>query len=80
VRFPTRRFIGHRKACRAVYHARNESWNTAWGPISATYVIWHPVTRARLRYPYMIVRCNDNDCPALIGIRVSDFDAKLPKT
>ena len=61
-------------------HAHNKTWITAWGPIAKTYTMWHPVTGTRLRFPYITIRCNDIDCPALLGIRVSDFDGRLPQT
>lgn len=75
----SREFVRHRRGCSARKLAQKGDWGNAWAFIVHPYIVRHPVTKKLLRYTYTVWRCNDADCPALLGVRCRDLDAVLPR-
>lgn len=81
--FHVRRFRAHSRNCYARKHAQTGDWGTAWAvgcqPTEMQrdlFTTKHPVTGKALRHTWVLIRCNDTDCPASSGNVVGE---DLPK-
>jgi hypothetical protein len=74
----TRLVRGHVRGCAAKQLTMAGQWDTAWGVVVEKYRSFKH-GRSGTTKPYVVLGCNDPDCPAEIAIRLDAITALLPR-
>ena len=68
----------HNRNCWARRAVLRGELDTAWGTVSDAFRIFRHGKIGRTR-PYVVVRCNDPECPAEIAVELEDVLELLPR-